>query len=110
MTKITENLVNMIFNLIAYETNENMRIIAIFSVVFLPMTFIAGFFGMNFKTFPQLDYDLSYFWWVTGVSTAIMFVIGTYSIWTKWVARFFRYLLRRRKAATQKSREVEKRL
>ncbi|RGB37410.1 hypothetical protein C1646_694883 [Rhizophagus diaphanus] len=42
MTKITENLVNMIFNLIAYETNENMRTIAIFSIVFLPMTFIAG--------------------------------------------------------------------
>ncbi|RIA94690.1 hypothetical protein C1645_759310 [Glomus cerebriforme] len=96
MTKITENLVNMIFNLIAYETNENMRIIAIFSIVFLPMTFIAGFFGMNFHEFPELDYSLSYFWWVTGISTTLMLLVGTYSLWTKWVSRFFRYLSRKR--------------
>ncbi|CAJ0635232.1 17212_t:CDS:10 [Entrophospora sp. SA101] len=49
MTKISENLVNL--------TNENMRIIAIISVVFMPMTFIAGYFGMNF----QLDFAALYY-------------------------------------------------
>ncbi|CAG8516776.1 6537_t:CDS:10 [Acaulospora morrowiae] len=55
MFKITENLV---FNLIAYDTNQNMAIIAIISIVFLPMTFIAGFFGMNFVNFPELQLPL----------------------------------------------------
>ncbi|CAG8805191.1 2767_t:CDS:2, partial [Dentiscutata erythropus] len=43
-----------IFNLIAYETNENMKLLALLSLIFLPMTFIAGYYGMNFEVFPDL--------------------------------------------------------
>ncbi|CAI2167786.1 11850_t:CDS:10 [Funneliformis geosporum] len=98
MTKITESLVNMVFNMISYETNENMRIIAMFSIVFLPMTFIAGYYGMNFdeSRFPDLYKPISYFWKVTIPSTLLMFIAGTYSIWTKWVSSFIRYLYKRK--------------
>ncbi|CAG8582575.1 4060_t:CDS:10 [Funneliformis mosseae] len=98
MTKITESLVNMVFNMISYETNENMRTIAIFSIVFLPMTFIAGYYGMNFdrENFADLGEPLSYFWRLTSVVTVLMFIAGTYSIWTKWVSRLIRYLYKRR--------------
>jgi magnesium transporter len=37
----------------AYRTNEAMRRLTVFSVVFLPLTFITGFFGMNFV---QIDW------------------------------------------------------
>jgi magnesium transporter len=81
-----------------------MRVIAIFSIVFLPMTFIAGYFGMNFKEFPIIEkpYGIKYFWIITGISTTLMLMAGTYSIWSKWVARFFRYLYRKRESMHKK--------
>lgn len=36
-------------------TNEIMKTLALISTVFLPLTFIAGVYGMNFKFMPELD-------------------------------------------------------
>jgi magnesium transporter len=41
-------------------TNETMRIMAIFSAFFLPITFIVGLYGMNFKNMPELDWSYGY--------------------------------------------------
>ncbi|RHZ83140.1 hypothetical protein Glove_99g125 [Diversispora epigaea] len=92
MIKMGENLVNMIFNLIAYETNENMKTLAFLSLVFLPMTFIAGYYGMNFVTFDDLDKPISYFWKATGISTGIIVILFSYGYWSKWILSFRRYL------------------
>ncbi|CAG8457981.1 6812_t:CDS:2 [Diversispora eburnea] len=92
MIKMGENLVNMIFNLIAYETNENMKLLALLSLIFLPMTFIAGYYGMNFEVFPDLFKPISYFWWATGLSTSLIVVGFTYRYWSNWILRFWKYL------------------
>ncbi len=44
--------------------NEIMRLLTVFSVVFIPLTFIAGIYGTNFKYLPELEYRWSYpvFW------------------------------------------------
>ncbi len=46
--------------------NEIIRVLTIFSVVFIPLTFLAGIYGTNFKYLPELDYQYSYyiFWCV----------------------------------------------
>jgi len=41
-------------------TNEIMKTLALISTVFLPLTFIAGVYGMNFKFMPELDSPWGY--------------------------------------------------
>ena len=48
------NLMNLSMSFSARRTNEVMRVLTIFSVFFMPLTFIAGIYGMNFKFMPEL--------------------------------------------------------
>lgn len=54
------NLLNTYISLSSQKTNEVMRVLTIFSVFFLPLTFIAGIYGMNFEYMPELEYRLGY--------------------------------------------------
>jgi magnesium transporter len=40
--------------------NEVMKVLTSFSTIFLPLTFIAGIYGMNFKHMPELDMPWAY--------------------------------------------------
>lgn len=41
--------------------NEIMKVLTIFSAIFIPLTFIAGIYGTNFDNLPELHYPYSYF-------------------------------------------------
>jgi len=38
-----------------------MKLLTVFSVIFIPLTFIAGIYGTNFDFVPELKYKYSYF-------------------------------------------------
>ncbi|GGE23568.1 hypothetical protein GCM10010832_00300 [Psychroflexus planctonicus] len=40
--------------------NQVMKILTIVSTIFIPLTFIAGIYGMNFVHMPELEYKFSY--------------------------------------------------
>ncbi|NJO03810.1 MAG: hypothetical protein HC880_21005 [Bacteroidia bacterium] len=52
-----------------------MKVLTIFSTIFLPLTFIAGVYGMNFEYMPALETRYGYFV-VWGIMTLI--AGGTY--------------------------------
>lgn len=54
------NLLNIYLSLSARKTNDVMKILTIFSVFFMPLTFIAGIYGMNFKFMPELNAKWGY--------------------------------------------------
>ena len=54
------HLLNLEINLATQRTNEVMRVLTIFSAFFLPLTFIAGVYGMNFKRMPELEHAYGY--------------------------------------------------
>ncbi|GAA4359200.1 magnesium/cobalt transporter CorA [Hymenobacter saemangeumensis] len=54
------NLVNLYLSLSSQRTNEAMRVLTVFSAFFLPLTFIAGIYGMNFQYMPELGWQLGY--------------------------------------------------
>lgn len=53
-------LLNAYFSTASQRTNEIMRVLTIFSVFFMPLTFIVGIYGMNFKYMPELDWRYGY--------------------------------------------------
>lgn len=51
--------------------NDVLKVLTIFSVVFIPLTFMAGIYGMNFEHMPELSYEYSYpIFWVAIVIVA----------------------------------------
>lgn len=54
------HLVNTYISLASQKTNDVVRVLTIFSVFFMPLTFIAGIYGMNFSYMPDLDLKWGY--------------------------------------------------
>jgi magnesium transporter len=54
------NVINLNIALSAHRSNEVMKTLTIFSAFFLPLTFIVGVYGMNFKFMPELEHPLGY--------------------------------------------------
>ncbi|MDX8552812.1 magnesium/cobalt transporter CorA [Tenacibaculum sp. 1B UA] len=75
--------------LTVYSTNVNnrlndiMKILTIFSVVFIPITFIVGIYGTNFEYIPELKYRSGYFvmWGVILLTVIIMLGYFKYKKW-----------------------------
>lgn len=53
-------LLSIYFSASSQKTNEIMRILTIFSVFFMPLTFIVGIYGMNFDFMPELHWKFGY--------------------------------------------------
>ncbi len=70
------NLLSIHLALASHRTNEVVRVLTVFSVFFLPLTFIVGVYGMNFRFMPELQHRLGYpgVWAVMVLVTVLIFV------------------------------------
>lgn len=64
-------------NQLAEETNRHLRALTIVTILFLPPTLIAGFFGMNLKGLPFAESDVG-FW--SGVSAGLIASVAVYGL------------------------------
>lgn len=58
---ILSEMFNMYLSMTANSTNEVMKVLTIFASIFIPLTFIVGIYGMNFKFMPELNWRPAYF-------------------------------------------------
>jgi magnesium transporter len=58
---ILSEMFNIYLSVKADNTNEVMKILTIFATIFIPLTFIAVIYGMNFEFMPELRWKYSYF-------------------------------------------------
>jgi magnesium transporter len=59
--ELTDDLMNGYLSLSAHRLNQIMQTLTIVTVVFVPITFMAGIYGMNFEFMPELTYPAAYF-------------------------------------------------
>lgn len=64
--------------------NEIMKVLTIFSAIFIPLTFVAGVYGMNFENMPELRWRYSYFV-VIGIMAILGFGMLFYFKKRKWI-------------------------
>ncbi len=55
------SLMDMYMTSISNKMNEVMKVLTIMASIFIPLTFIAGIYGMNFEHMPELHYEYSYY-------------------------------------------------
>ncbi len=55
------NLISMFLAMSDQKSNQVMKVLAIYSMYFFPITFIAGIYGMNFDIMPELHEPSGYF-------------------------------------------------
>lgn len=63
---LLSEMLNIYNTMVSLRLNDIIKFLTIFSTIFIPLTFIAGIYGTNFKYFPELDYQYAYpiFWMV----------------------------------------------
>lgn len=81
--EILSDQLNIYHTTISSKLNDIMKFLTVFSVVFIPLTFIAGIYGTNFEYVPELQYRYSYFiMW--GVMIAVAVGMLLYFKQKKW--------------------------
>lgn len=79
---LSAGLMDVYLSSLGFRTNEIMRVLTVVSTIFIPLTFIAGVYGMNFNTrspfnMPELGWEYGYlFFWAicstVGITTFII--------------------------------------
>ena len=58
---ICGDLINGYMSVTSHQLNATMRVLTVITALFVPLTFLAGIYGMNFEYIPELKADNGYF-------------------------------------------------
>jgi len=69
---------------ISNKMNEVMKVLTIFASIFIPLTFVAGIYGMNFENIPELKWGWGYFG-LLGIMLVIVIALVIYFRRKRWL-------------------------
>lgn len=80
---MVSGLLDVYLSSISNKMNEVMKVLTVIATIFIPLTFIAGVYGMNFRYMPELDWEWSYpiIWIVMLLIGASMFLFFRRKKW-----------------------------
>ncbi len=70
--ELASDLAEAYLSHVSHRTNEIMKVLTLMASIFIPLTFVAGIYGMNFEHMPELKYQRGYF-----VVWGVMLVLAT---------------------------------
>ncbi len=75
--EISSDLIDTYMSSLSTRMNEIMKVLTIIGTIFIPLTFLAGVYGMNFRYFPELNLVFGYpaFWIICVLVTSVMLVL-----------------------------------
>jgi len=82
--EMLSGMLDIYLSTISNRMNEIMKVLTVIATIFMPLTFLAGVYGMNFKYMPELEWPWGYFalW---GVMLAVAIVMLLYFRRKKWL-------------------------
>ncbi|HKB84290.1 MAG TPA: magnesium/cobalt transporter CorA [Burkholderiales bacterium] len=81
---LLNGMLDSYYSTITTRTNSVVKVLTLFSAIFMPLTFITGIFGMNFRNFPELEWHYGF----QGTLILMVIVIATMVAifrWKKWL-------------------------
>ena len=77
------SLMDLHLSAVSNKMNQVMKTLTIMASIFIPLTFLAGIYGMNFNNMPELTYEYSYFI-LLGVMAVIFIAMMVYFKRKRW--------------------------
>jgi len=82
--EMLSGMLDIYLSTVSNRLNEVMKVLTIIATIFMPLTFLAGVYGMNFKYMPELEWRFGYFS-VLGVMLVIALLMLKYFKNKKWI-------------------------
>ncbi|MBN1409244.1 MAG: magnesium/cobalt transporter CorA [Spirochaetales bacterium] len=73
--EMAANMFDLYLSSHSHKMNEVMKFLTVIGTIFIPLTFITGVYGMNFKVMPELGFD-----WAYPVLWGILIAIGVFMV------------------------------
>jgi len=77
------NMLDIYLSAASNKLNEVMKVLTIIATLFMPLTFVAGIYGMNFKYIPELEWRWGYFI-ILGIMLLIALLMVFYFKRKRW--------------------------
>lgn len=81
---MSSGVLDLYMNSLSNRMNSVMKMLTIISTIFIPLSFVAGVYGMNFDNMPELRWQYGYFYVLGGMIIAGLTMVG-YFIRKKWI-------------------------
>lgn len=83
-TELSSVLLETYHSQMNFKMNQIFKVLTMFSTIFLPLNFIAGVYGMNFKHMPELGSENGYFI-VLGLMLVVAVLMVAWFFWSGWL-------------------------
>jgi len=77
--EMLSGMLDIYLSSVSNKMNEVMKVLTVISTIFIPLTFVAGVYGMNFKYMPELNWRSGYF-----------LILGVMAVVALWMIYYFR--------------------
>jgi len=81
---LLNGMLDSYYSTITTRTNSVVKVLTLFSAIFMPLTFITGLFGMNFRNFPELEWHYGFQGSLILMVIVIISMVAIFK-WKKWL-------------------------